>query len=143
MSEASDSNETSQPNDEESGISQKRLWSLTAAVVIISVLGSLAFENQKITIGVALGGLLSLLNFYWLKTSTAAMLEQAAEGAKPNVAARFFLRYIIIGFVVFFSYLSNLVSVVAVLCGLLAFTAAVFIESFFQLFIAIVKREDI
>ena len=143
MGETSDNQINGNQSNEKNAILLNRLRRLNVAVVILAVAGSLFFWNWQISGGVALGGMLSLLNFYWLKTSTGAMLAESAEGGKPSLIVRFFLRYLVIGAVIVISYLSNLVSVVALLSGLLAFTVAVFAESFYQIYLTIVKREDI
>jgi hypothetical protein len=120
-----------------------RLWRINLIIVVGIVLGSLFWVDFKITAGVLTGGSLSLLNFWWMNVSTVAALTKSAVGEKSSLATAYFFRYAVIGTVVGLFYFFNLISILAALIGLLAFTAAVFIESFYQLYLLTVKKEDI
>ncbi len=66
MSETTTNNET---NDSAQVISPKRILILTALAVIVGSLLSLIFANGHFAIGFLIGGILSLVNYYWLKVS--------------------------------------------------------------------------
>ena len=91
MSETSD---TQNYNDSEEVISPKRILILTAFVVVAGSLLTLIFVNGNFAVGFFIGGLLALINYYWLKTSlkkvfqVIAPIKEDEEFVKP----RFFRR---------------------------------------------------
>ena len=73
------------PASDAGGIEQ-RIFRTMAVAVAVAVLGSLPLGEWRVTLGLLLGGLLSLLNHHWLKSSTAAAFSVVAHGAKPKLA---------------------------------------------------------
>ena len=124
-------------------ISEKRLSILTTIVLILLVVGSLAFEDWRVTTGVCLGGALSFLNLIWLKKSVASLLQKAVGDTQPPRihSALYVLRYIIIAIIITFAVMLDVVSVAATLVGLLSFAFAILIESFIQIYFLIIDRE--
>jgi hypothetical protein len=123
---------------------EKRLWRGTVAFVVCSVAVSLFLMSWRVTLGLLLGGVLSIFNHRWLRSSLQAIFNKAvATGAKPNVsAAKFLLRYVVVGLIVATAYWLNLVSMPATLVGLCSFAFAILFESLFRFYFAIVNRED-
>ena len=118
------------------------LW-LTAIVLALLVGASLTFGDWHITLGLLLGGVLSFLNLYWLKISVESLLGKAVEGKRPRFIGAFFvLRYVIIGLTIAAAVSFNLVSVAATMIGLLSFAFAILLESFIQVYLLIVNREE-
>lgn len=125
-------------------ISHSRILWIMAIVLIVAVMGSLIFAEWRVTVGLILGGILSFINYYWLKFALKSVFDKAIEGAKPRfLVGKYILRYFAIGAVVVLVFLTKVISVVAVICGLLAFAAAILIESFILVFIHISKRKEI
>jgi hypothetical protein len=56
----------------------RRNWSILALLLI----GSLPFRNPAMSIGVMVGGLISIGGFFWLRHSLARLLEQPTGGAR-------------------------------------------------------------
>ena len=113
----------------------------------LSVIASLFLAGWRVTAGLIVGGLLGFLNFYWLKASLARMLGQAAATgfAEPTGLwmLRYNLRFFSLIMVIMAIYLTGIVSLTAVFCGLLSLAAAIVVEGFIQLFLAFFRREDI
>jgi hypothetical protein len=121
----------------------KRVFRHMAIAVALAVLGSLPFAHWRITTGLLIGGLLSLLNHHWLSSSTAAVFRVVAHGAKPQLRlTQYILRYFVIGVVVFLTYKLNLVSLAATIAGLCSFVVALFVEAFREFYFAIIHREE-
>ena len=69
--------------------------------------------------------------------------SSSTAGARPRLrAARYVLRYFLIGLIVASAYTLDLVSIGATLVGLCSFVAAVMLEAFIQLYFAIRYREE-
>ncbi|HCX28253.1 MAG TPA: hypothetical protein DHU55_00525 [Blastocatellia bacterium] len=127
----------------ESGIDRRIFRSMVFAMAL-AVLASLPFGRWRITTGLLVGGILSLLNHHWLSSSTAAVFRVVAQGASPRLkVAQYILRYFVIGAVVFFAYKLNIVSLAATIAGLCSFVVALFVEAFRELYFAIIHREEI
>lgn len=131
-------------NDKDDGL-EERLWRGTVAFVICSVAISLFLFNWRVTSGLLLGGVLSVFNHRWLKSSLRAIFGKAATtGEKPNVgASKFIFRYFVVGSIVAAAYWLNLVSMPATIIGLCSFAFAILFEAIFRFYFAIVNREDI
>lgn len=130
------------PSAAQDGISRRILRSMAVAVTL-AVIVSAPFAQWRITAGLLLGGLLSLLNHHWLSSSTAAAFSVVAHGAKPKLKlVQFVLRYLVVGAVVFLAYKLNLVSMGATIAGLCSFVVALFVEALREFYFAIVHREE-
>jgi hypothetical protein len=126
-----------------SGI-ERRIFRTMALAVAIAVVASLPFAQWRITAGLLVGGLLSLLNHHWLSSSTAVVFSVVAQGAKPQLKlTRYILRYFVIGAVVFLAYKFNIVSLTATIAGLCSFVVALFVEAFREFYFAFIHREEI
>lgn len=122
---------------------EQRLFRTMRAAVAISVMVSLPLAPWRVTTGLLLGGILSLFNHHWLRTSLAAVFGKVESGRRVKInAARYVLRYFVIAAVVALAYALNLVSIVATLIGLCSFVVAALVEAFMQIYFAIVNREE-
>ncbi len=125
-------------------ISHSRILWIMAIVLIIAVVGSSIFATWRVTVGLFFGGILSFINYYWLKFALRSVFENVTEGEKPRfLIGKYFLRYFAVGAVIFLVSLTKSISVVALICGLLIFAAAIIIESFILMFIHISRREEL
>ena len=125
----------------------------------LAVIASLPFAKWRITTGLLVGGLLSLLNHYWLSSSTAAAFTVVLQGtdlraanpttrnqivARPKIKlAQYILRYFVVAAIVFFGYKLNIISLTATMIGLCSFVAALFVEAFREFYFVIIHREEI
>jgi hypothetical protein len=122
---------------------ERRLFRTMCVAVGSAVIISAPLAPWRVTTGLGLGGVLSLFNHHWLRTSLAAVFSQAQSGRKVKFnAARYVLRYFIIAGVVASVYTLDLISIVATLLGLCSFVVAAMIEAFMQIYFAIVNREE-
>ena len=102
------------------------------------------FMAWRITAGLLLGGLLSLLNYRWMGTSVRALIVARATGRDANArVTRYILRYFVIAAVVVTGYKLNIVSLPATIVGLSSFVVALFAEAFREIYFIIVDREGI
>ncbi len=137
----------------QSGIEARIFRSMVFAVVF-AVVASLIFAQWRITTGLLVGGLLSLLNYHWLSNSTAAAFSVVLnetnvdganlDGMRPRIKlAQYILRYFVIAAVVFGAYRLNIVSLTATIAGLCSFVVALFVEAFREFYFAIIHGEEI
>lgn len=123
---------------------ESRMFRTMSVAVALAVVGSLPFANWKVTAGLLLGGLLSLLNHRWLNKSATAAFSVLVHGAKPRLSlVQYILRYAVVGGVVFVACQLNLVSPAATFGGLSTFVVAFFVEAFREVYLSIIHREEI
>ena len=134
MSEDSDSIEIEPPMP--APMSHRRILWTMAAVAVIGSLAGFAYISREFGLGVLLGGVLSLINYYWLKISLKRLFDNAvADGQKPRfLAVRYFGRYLTLGAILTVVFLTKTVPVVAMILGLSSFALAIVIEGFIRLF---------
>lgn len=123
---------------------ERRLIRGMIVSVALAVLISALTAPWRVTTGLLLGGVLAFFNHHWLRSSLRTVFGGAAQaGRRPKLgAARYVLRYFIVGAVVASGYMLDLISIAATLAGMCAFAAAVMIEAFTQLYFAIRYREE-
>ena len=127
----------------DSGIDGRIFRSMAAATAVV-VISSVLFASWRISTGLLLGGVLSLLNYHGLSGSTAAAFSVLAHGARPQLKlAQYVLRYAVIATVVFVAYKLNAVSLAATLVGLSSFVVAMFVEALREFYFAFIHREEI
>ena len=130
--------ELTRPDDVEARIFRAMIVAVAVAVIVSAIVAP-----WRVTSGLLLGGVLSLLNHRWLSGSVAALLDMQ----KPGVTARLKLwkhglRYLVIAVAVFAGYQLNLISLAATIAGLCSFVPALFVEAGRQFYFAIIRGEE-
>lgn len=134
MSEDSEHIIVDEPSTVET-LSHGRILFLMALVVLLGTIASLIFVSLNFGIGVLIGGVLSLVNYYWLKRSLKTVFEKAIAGdTNQFLAGKYILRYFVFGLVLALVYLTKTVPVVAVLLGLASFALAIIFEAIIRIF---------
>lgn len=99
---------------------QKRIeianWIFLAALLI----PSLIFAPLRFTLGVLVGGLISIINFFWLGRSLRSAFKNldAKGSVKGPVMVKYYIRLAVTGVVLYFLLAGDLVDVIGLLIGL-------------------------
>jgi uncharacterized membrane protein YGL010W len=121
-----------------------RVFRVMVGATVLAVFVSVFFAPWRVTSGLLIGGLLSLINHHWLQTSIAAVVALAVGGGKRKLnLAKFILRYLVIGAVAFSAYKFRIASLPALLAGLCTFVPALFAEALREMYFVIIQREEI
>ncbi len=124
-------------------ISHRRILFEMVVVVTAGAAAGFAFFSVRTGIGVLIGGVLAFANYFWQKHSLKAIFDRAVHGEKSRfLAARYILRYVVIGSVVAGLYWSGMVSIFGVIFGLASFSIAVVIEGFTNIFSSSNREES-
>jgi hypothetical protein len=116
-------------------LSHRRILTIMALLVVAGCILGVILASGRFGIGVLLGGILSFVNYYWLKASLKTIFERAAVGDKPRfLAAKYFLRYLALGLILVFLYFAVSIPVTAMILGLASFVFAVVIEGILRIF---------
>ena len=126
-----------------STIDTRVLRTMAIAVGVAVVLSS-ALAPWRMTTGLLLGGLLSLLSHHWMRSSIAATFSGALEAGKTPrfTSVKYILRYFVIALTVLVAYQFNLVSLPATIAGLCSFVVALFVEALRAFYFVIIQREE-
>lgn len=131
---------------------EARLLRFMCAAVVVAAGASLFVFAWRVTAGLLLGGVLAIVNYSWVRSSVRAafapvVMTDEGTGEVMNVRPRwgvwrYAVRYFVVAGLVGVAYTLDLVSLVAVLCGLCAFAAAGMLEGLVQLYFAVINRKD-
>jgi len=143
MSEVTDSDAALQ--EPPAPISNRRILWIMAVVIVLGSIASFIYVSQLFGLGVLIGGILSFINYFWLKSSLKKMFVETAEGEhKPHYsAARYISRYLTLGAVLGIVFLTHTVPIEAVVLGIGSFAFAIIIEAFIRIFSFLFRREGI
>ena len=120
-----------------------RIFRTMAFATTFASIASVLFAPWRVTTGLLLGGVLSLLNHHWLSTSTAAAFSVLAHGARPRLSlVQYILRYLVVTTVVLVAYKLNIVSLSATIVGLCSFVVALFGEALREFYFVVIHREE-
>jgi hypothetical protein len=124
------------------GALEGRIFRVMVATVVLAVVGSTMLAPWRVTLRLMVGGVLSLLNYHWLRTSIAAVFNVTGTD-RPRVKIwRYLLRYFVVGIAVFTAHQLQVISLPATIAGLSSFVPALFVEASRQFYFAIIHREE-
>jgi ATP synthase I chain len=142
MSDAKEPFET--VDDTVQPITHRRILSVMAICVIVGTILSFVFGSWQFGLGFLIGGILSFINYYWLKISLKKVFDSAEADEKPRISAtKYMLRYVVFGGLLVLIYLTKTVPVAAVILGLASFAFAILIEAFIRIFSSFFNKKDI
>jgi hypothetical protein len=143
MSEETDSNAALQ--EPPVPISNRRILWVMGIVVVLGSLTCLIFVSGRFGLGVFIGGILAFVNYYWLKVSLKKMFIETVEGEhKPRyTAVSHISRYLALGAILIFVFLTEIVPIASIVLGLGSFAFAIIIEAFIRIFSFLFRREGI
>ncbi len=97
---------------------QKRLeitnWILLAGLIA----GSLFFRSARFTLGILSGGLISIVNFYWLYRNLLSIFSKHPNVTRGAVMVHYYIRMAVTAVVLYWIISGNLVDVIGLVIGL-------------------------
>jgi hypothetical protein len=118
---------------------EKRLWRFLIISLVLECVLSLILADLKFMFGIIVGGSLAMFNFHLLQNSVRGLFNTQSN----SFAIKFFLRYVIVGLVVWLFFYLQIVSITAVLLGFSSFAAALMLEAIVQFYFVITKHEEL
>lgn len=121
-------------------LAERRIAWLTLVIGALAAAIAAVALSPRAGVGVAAGALLAWINFRWLQQALDAVVKLStaqADAPKPQISKwvwiRLFLRYVLIGGVVYVMMSRFNVPVLSILGGLLALGAATMAESIYEI----------
>jgi hypothetical protein len=122
---------------------EARIFRSMAVAAALAVIVAAVVAPWRVTTGLLLGGALSLVNYRWLHSTVAAILNVQKPGQRPRPRIwKHVFRYLAIAVAVWAGYKLRWVSLPATIAGLCSFVVALFVEAFRQFYFAIIRREE-
>jgi hypothetical protein len=97
---------------------QRKLEILNWIILGVFVVISLLFRSFPFTLGILLGGLISITNFFWMKRDLRAVFSNLTGRAKSAIMFRYYIRFFVSAVVIFFIISRTIVDVMGLLIGL-------------------------
>jgi len=97
---------------------QKRLEITNWILLAVLVAGSLFLRSPRFSLGVLLGGLISIVNFHWLYRNLLSVFQKHLNRARAALMLRYYLRLAVTAIALYWIISRNLVDVIGLVIGL-------------------------
>ena len=97
---------------------QKKIESANWIMLAILFIPALIFAPFKFSLGVLLGGFISILNFYWMERGLRGIFANTAGNVKGPVIGKYYIRLVLTAIVLYFLIANGTVNVIGLLIGL-------------------------
>ena len=97
---------------------QQRLEIANWVVLVVFVLAGALIFSLKFTLGVLLGGLISIVNYHWLCRDVKKVFAHLTDRAKSRIMFKYYIRFGVTAVALYFIVSSGTVEVVGLLIGL-------------------------
>jgi len=118
-----------------------RILRVMQVLGVVLTLAALIRFGSEIAAGFAIGCVLAVVNFSWLKRMVSALADRVTDtGGRPGGAAvvmRFLLRYLLVAAAAYVIFKISLASLYGLLAGLFLPVAAIMVEAVFELYVAL------
>ena len=97
---------------------QKKIESANWIMLAILFIPALIFAPLKFSLGVLLGGFISILNYYWMERGLRDIFANTAGNVKGPVIGKYYIRLVLTAIVLYFLIANGTVNVIGLLIGL-------------------------
>lgn len=97
---------------------QKKIESANWIMLAILFIPALIFAPFKFSLGVLLGGFISILNYYWMERGLRGIFTNTAGNVKGPVIGKYYIRLVLTAIVLYFLIANGTVNVIGLLIGL-------------------------
>ena len=97
---------------------QKKIESANWIMLAIIFIPALIFAPFKFSLGVLLGGFISILNYYWMERGLRGIFANTAGNVKGPVIGKYYIRLVLTAIVLYFLIANGTVNVIGLLIGL-------------------------
>lgn len=126
------------------GLSHRRILVLMAVIGVVSSIATAIYVSPAFGLGVLIGFAIAFVNYFWLKRTLRQIYAAAEAGEKPRMlAGKYFVRYLVLGFLVAVIYLTAAVPLAALLFGMAGFGLAIVAEGLIRIFSATLSKKEI
>lgn len=118
---------------------QKKLEISNWIVLGVFLMASLFLMPVRFSLGVLLGGLISIVNFHWLARDLRSVFHRLSEGSKSSITLKYFVRFTVTAAVLYFIISADFIDVIGLVIGL----SLVMINIVFTVVMAYAKKNSV
>jgi hypothetical protein len=97
---------------------QKRLEITNWILLAVLIAGSLLLRSGRFSLGILLGGLISIINFHWLYRNLLGVFKKHLNRARAALMFRYYLRLVVTAIALYWIISRNLADVIGLVIGL-------------------------
>ena len=97
---------------------QRKIEIANWIVLAILFIPALFFAPFKFSLGILLGGFISILNFYWMERGLRGIFTNTAGNVKGSVMIKYYIRLVLTAIILYFLIANSTVNVIGLLIGL-------------------------
>jgi hypothetical protein len=97
---------------------QKKLEITNWVVLAVFLLGSSFLLSFRFSLGILLGGLISIINFYWLHQNLRNTFQRLMDGARSSILFKYCIRLAVTAVLLYFIIAYRVADVLGLLLGL-------------------------
>lgn len=97
---------------------QKKIETSNWIVLGVFLALSLLFMSARFSLGILLGGFISIVNFHWLDRDLRSFFRQLSEGSRSSVFFKYFIRFAVSAVVLYFIISTGIADIIGLLVGL-------------------------
>ncbi len=97
---------------------QKKIEYANWIMLAILFIPALIFAPFKFSLGILLGGFISILNYYWMERGLRGIFANTAGNIKGPVIGKYYIRLVLTAIVLYFLIANGTVNVIGLLIGL-------------------------
>jgi hypothetical protein len=97
---------------------QKRIETTNWIILFVIFIPSLFFAPWKFSLGILLGGFISILNFHWLGRSLQGAFKNTGGNIKVPIMVKYYIRLAITAVVLYLLITGDIVHVIGLIVGL-------------------------
>ena len=97
---------------------QRRLEITNWILLAVLAAGSLLLRSGSFSLGILIGGLISIVNFHWLYRNLLSVFAKHLNRARAALMLRYYLRLAVTAVVLYWVISRNLVDVIGLIIGL-------------------------
>ena len=120
---------------------ERRFQRNTWFVLSVALIASLVWGSMRLTLGIALGGAMSLFNQRWLEGSVRGILSKAVVlqngRVPPWTASKLILRYFILALTLGLAVWTGAFHPLGIAIGFASFVGGVMMEAGYQMYLAL------
>ena len=118
---------------------QKRIEITNWIILAVIFIPSLFFAPLKFSLGILLGGFVSIVNFHWMARGLRGIFQNLQGNPKGTVMVKYYIRLAIMAVVLYLLIANNVVDIIGLLIGL----SVVIINILVTMIIALAKKNFI
>lgn len=97
---------------------QRKLEITNWVVLALLLLGSVVLQSFPFSLGVLLGGVISIVNFYWLHQDLRNSFQRLMDGSRTSILLKYFLRLSLTAVLLYLIIAYRVADVLGLLLGL-------------------------